>query len=59
MPIYKFRCVNCDYTEEKLQKLNDPHPRCPCGFIMVKALTTPGSFNLKGKGFYKNDYKGK
>lgn len=59
MPIYNYRCINCDRTLEKLSKVNESNPRCECGFVMIKVPSVPGAFDLKGKGFYKNDYKGK
>jgi putative FmdB family regulatory protein len=59
MPIYTFKCINCKKEIEKLCKINESHPRCECGFVMTKVPSVPGSFELKGPGFYKNDYKGK
>jgi putative FmdB family regulatory protein len=59
MPIYEYKCENCDETFEVLQKFNDdPLTECvTCHQGPVKKLMSVSSFVLKGAGFYVNDYK--
>lgn len=60
MPIYSYKCSNCGYIKEALQKYADePLKHCPhCGKdSLVKQLSAPG-FELKGKGWYATDFKG-
>jgi putative FmdB family regulatory protein len=60
MPIYEYRCNNCGFEKECLQKLSDaPITLCPsCGKSeMVKQVTAAG-FQLKGSGWYATDFKG-
>ena len=60
MPIYSYKCSNCGYTKDVLQKYSDaPITHCPkCNMeTMVKQLSAPG-FELKGKGWYATDFKG-
>ena len=59
MPIYEYKCENCDSTFEALQKFNDePLTECVnCHQGPVKKLMSVSSFVLKGAGFYVNDYK--
>ena len=60
MPIYAYKCSNCGYTKDALQKMSDaPLTHCPhCGKeTLVKQLSAPG-FELKGKGWYATDFKG-
>jgi putative FmdB family regulatory protein len=60
MPIYEYRCKNCGFEKEYLQKLSDaPITQCPdCGKPeMVKQVTAAG-FQLKGSGWYATDFKG-
>ncbi len=66
MPIYGYKCSNkkCgkDFevfyqTTEKV-KLEEPGERCPaCGSKRKRKLPAQGtSFQLKGKGWYKDGY---
>ena len=59
MPIYEYKCENCNETFEVLQKFNDePLTECVnCHKGPVKKLMSVSSFVLKGAGFYVNDYK--
>lgn len=61
MPIYEYKCDNCNETFEVLQKFSDsPLTECIlCGKGPVKKLISASSFILKGSGFYVNDYKKK
>jgi len=57
VPIYEYKCMNCGYSFEKLQKFSDAAvSRCPkCGGP-VKKLVSHTSFQLKGSGWYLTDY---
>lgn len=58
MPIYEFQCDSCGHCFEKLQKINDALPGCPdCKQSQVRKLVSAPSFQLKGSGWYKSDYK--
>ena len=61
MPIYEYRCENCEHTLEKIQKLiDDPLIDCPeCKEPKLKRLMSAGSFDLKGDGFHKPGFDGK
>lgn len=62
MPIYEYYCEKCDCIAEKMQKVDDPPPKCPtekgkrtkeCG---LKRIISKNSFHLKGGGWYKDGY---
>src|SRR5688572_9076910 len=59
MPIFEYRCAECDHIEEVLQKHSDPAPEtCPaCGkqHTLSRELSVT-SFQLKGGGWYKDLY---
>lgn len=59
MPIYAFRCADCDHDFDRLQKLSDPDPEaCPaCGAAAVRRQLTAPSFRLAGSGWYETDFK--
>jgi len=60
MPIYAYRCSDCGFQKDYLQKISDPIlTDCPtCGkATFAKQLTAPG-FQLKGNGWYATDFKG-
>jgi putative FmdB family regulatory protein len=60
MPIYSYKCSECGFTKDVLQKLKDPVLKvCPsCGKpTFVKQLSAPG-FELKGTGWYVTDFRG-
>lgn len=55
MPLYDFKGATCGTTFERLAKPEDT-PKCPCGSPTctgVRLLSAPGTFVLKGAGFYK------
>ncbi len=60
MPIYAYRCTQCNFEKEFMQKISDPLltlcPQCHTESL-VKQLTAPG-FQLKGSGWYATDFKG-
>lgn len=60
MPIYAYRCDECGFTKDVLQKISDPAlTDClSCGKpSFKKQLTAPG-FQLKGTGWYVTDFRG-
>lgn len=59
MPIYEYKCDDCEHALEKLQKISD-HPLvdCPaCGNPSLKKLISAAGFRLKGGGWYETDFK--
>jgi len=57
MPLYEYRCVDCDRTVEVLQRVSDPDPvECSyCGGKLERQLSAP-AIRFKGAGWYVNDY---
>jgi putative FmdB family regulatory protein len=60
MPIYEYRCQNCGYQNDYLQKLSDPPiTDCPqCAQASMVKLVSAAGFQLKGSGWYATDFKG-
>lgn len=61
MPIYDYKCKECNVEFEELQSINDePIKECPSCKGEVERLISGGSgFIFKGGGFYSTDYKPK
>lgn len=61
MPIYEYRCANCGFEKEYLQKISDPPvTECPnCGQSAMAKKVTAAGFQLKGTGWYVTDFKNK
>ena len=61
MPIYAYRCEECGFAKDVLQKMSDPQlTECPsCGKSTFKKQLTAAGFQLKGTGWYVTDYAGK
>ena len=59
MPIYEYRCANCGFQDEYLQKVSEaPLKRCPsCGKAKFEKLLSAPGFQLKGSGWYATDFK--
>ncbi len=59
MPIYEYRCQQCDHELEKLQRMSDaPLLDCPaCRKPALKKLISAAAFRLKGSGWYETDFK--
>lgn len=59
MPIYAYRCEECGFSKDVLQKLSDePLTVCPsCGKERFKKQLTAAAFQLKGSGWYETDFK--
>ncbi len=59
MPIYAYRCDNCGFEKDVLQKMSDAKlttcPKCKAE-TFTKQLTAAG-FQLKGNGWYATDFK--
>ena len=60
MPIYAYRCSECGFSQDVLQKIADPVLTvCPsCGKSEFKKQVTAAGFQLKGSGWYATDFKG-
>lgn len=61
MPIFAYRCGDCGFEKDVLQKRSDaPLTTCPsCGKeSFAKRLTAP-AFQLKGSGWYVTDFRDK
>ncbi len=60
MPIYEYRCTDCGFQEEYLQKVSEPPMTvCPtCGKETFMKLLSAAGFQLKGSGWYATDFKG-
>lgn len=58
--MYPYRCTQCGYGFEKIQRFSaKPEKKCPkCGGVLERLLTAPG-LNFKGSGWYVNDYAAK
>jgi putative FmdB family regulatory protein len=61
MPIYEYRCRQCGWEFEQLQKRLEDRLKCPkCGSRRRKQrLPTAPAVHFRGTGFYATDYKGK
>jgi putative FmdB family regulatory protein len=60
MPIYAYRCDECGFAKDVLQKMSDPVLTvCPsCGKPSFKKQVTAAGFQLKGNGWYVTDFRG-
>jgi putative FmdB family regulatory protein len=60
MPIYEYRCADCGFQKDHLQKMSDaPLAVCPsCGKENYAKLLSAAGFQLKGSGWYATDFKG-
>jgi putative FmdB family regulatory protein len=59
MPIYEYRCTQCEHEMEALQKISDqPLIVCPVceKESLVKKISAAG-FRLSGTGWYETDFK--
>lgn len=59
MPIYEYRCSECGFQKEFLQKVSDPVlTQCPeCGKATFNKMVTAAGFQLKGTGWYVTDFR--
>ena len=60
MPIYAYRCAECGFEKDYLQKMSDPVlTECPqCNKSTFAKQLTAAGFQLKGSGWYATDFKG-
>lgn len=59
MPIYTYRCLDCDHIHEVIQKASDPPvEKCDRCDGKLKKVFHPAGIVFKGSGFYVNDSKG-
>jgi putative FmdB family regulatory protein len=60
MPIYAYRCDECGFAKDVLQKISDPVLTvCPsCEKSSFKKQVTAAGFQLKGTGWYVTDFRG-
>ena len=58
MPIYEYRCPDCEHEFETLQRMSDdPVGVCPsCGSTAVARVLSAPAIHFKGSGFYNTDY---
>ena len=61
MPIYDFKCSECDHRFQRVRKITaEDSPACPnCGSSQTEKLISPSAFVLKGSGWYLTDYSNK
>jgi putative FmdB family regulatory protein len=59
MPIYAYRCEECGFAKDVLQKVSDaPLKDClACGKPAFKKQVTAAGFQLKGSGWYATDFR--
>lgn len=60
MPIYAYKCSDCGFEQDVMQKVSDaPLTDCPaCGKPTFTKQLTAAGFQLKGSGWYATDFKG-
>ena len=59
MPLYEYRCTACGHTFEVIQRFSDrPLRKCKECSGRLEKLISRTSFQLKGGGWYVNDYSG-
>jgi len=59
MAQYLFGCTTCPAEIEKIQKVDDPFPKCEkCG-ADTRRLIAPSNFRLKGGCWAYDGYRGK
>jgi len=57
MPIYEYRCLDCNHEFERMLKFSDPPlETCPICEGTVQKLISRSTFHLKGDGWYVTDY---
>jgi putative FmdB family regulatory protein len=60
MPIYDYRCVDCDERFEVSRPMGSASdPCCPSCGKQAKRVFTPVGVAFKGSGFHNTDYKQK
>ena len=60
MPVYEYRCTNCEEQFELRQKFSDPPATsCPACGGTVEKMISQTAFTLKGGGWYNEGYGAK
>lgn len=60
MPTYQYRCTECDYDFEAVQKFSDAAlTQCPQCQGDLRKVFSPAAVVFKGSGFYATDNKTK
>lgn len=61
MPIYEYRCTQCEHQFEVFQSVKDePVSTCPrCGGQVRRLISGGNGLIFKGSGFYITDYRNK
>tara|TARA_B100001996_G_C18131952_1_gene389432 strand:- start:209 stop:451 length:243 start_codon:yes stop_codon:yes gene_type:complete len=62
MPIYEYKCSDCNQTFEHFQKIADKDINvCLCCGKKgrISKLISPSGFRLRGSGWYETDFKKK
>ena len=59
MPIYEYKCSECEHELEVIQRFSDdPLKKRPeCNKNSLNKLISSPSFRLKGAGWYETDFK--
>ncbi|MBK9325657.1 MAG: zinc ribbon domain-containing protein [Thiobacillaceae bacterium] len=59
MPIYAYKCADCGFEQDVMQKMSDaPLSECPsCGKPAFTKQLSAAGFQLKGSGYYATDFK--
>ncbi len=59
MPIYAYRCDECGFAKDVLQKISDPQLTVclSCAKPTFKKQLTAAGFQLKGTGWYATDFR--
>lgn len=58
MPLYDFKCPECNHIFEQKLPMGAPAPACPeCGNPQTERQISPPPVIFKGDGFYKTDSK--
>jgi putative FmdB family regulatory protein len=57
MPLYEYKCLQCNRHTEKIQKFSDPEiTLCPyCGGTLERVISAP-AISFKGGGWYADGY---
>ncbi|MCC7491833.1 MAG: zinc ribbon domain-containing protein [Fimbriimonadaceae bacterium] len=57
MPLYEFKCRECEHTFEVRQEWKAPLPACAaCGSAEVRKVYHAAALVFKGSGWHVNDY---